>query len=224
MKQPRYHIIIASFVFAILVWISINMADEYALVKHIPVVVENMREGKALRFPIPKTISANFRGRGWQLATIYFSTDLKYYIDVSMLGSEVYRITSHDFFEHVKLPMAVQPLDVKPETLVLALAEYKEKRVPVIPRLVLNYHEGFGQVGSLHVTPESVVVGGAANLSEAVLRWYTEYRKYDNLRSPVNEDLELEEPPTFSLEVVPHSVHVQVDVRPFAERTISELQ
>ncbi len=221
MERKRYHIVIASIIFAILVWISINMAEEYTLVKHVPVVVENLKEGKALKFAVPKTIVVSFKGRGWQLAAIYFSSDVRYYIDMLSLSIEEYMVTKRDFFEHVKLPMAVQPVDVKPETLVLALADYKEKRVPLVPQVILSYREGYGQVGPLHIFPDSVLVGGAANLIETISRWQTVYRKYDNQHNPVNEELGVEEPTDFSLNVVPSTVHLQVDVQPFAEKTFS---
>ena len=212
---------IASIVFAVLVWVSINMAEEYTLTKHLPVVLENKRGGKALRFPVPKSIMARFRGNGWQLAGLYLSSDVKYFIDESTLGSDPYVVTGKDFFDHVKLPIAVQPLDVKPETLLLALADYKEKRVRIVPRVVMDYHDGFGQVGPVRISPESVLVGGAADQVQAITQWQTVYERYDNRREPISEELGLEEPLNFSLEVSPSSVRIDVDVQPFAEKTIT---
>jgi len=221
MEKNRYHIVIASVVFAVLVWVSVNMTDEYTYVTHLAVVIENMAEGKALKFPIPKTVTVSFKGRGWQLAGIYLARDLKYYIDVSSLTSSEYVITSRNLFEHVTVPMAVQPVDVKPETLVLALADFKEKHVPVTPLLTLKFREGYGQVGQVKIAPESVVIGGAENVIQPITQWRSVYRRYEKLHAPVDEDIGIEEPTDFSLDVTPHSARLQIDVQPFAEKTFS---
>lgn len=221
MQKKRYHIVIASIVFAALMWVSVNMGYEYTIVKHIPVVIENLKEGKALKLPVPKTVTVRFKGHGWLLAGLYFLPDIKYFIDVSSLNSEHFIITAQDLPEHVKLPVAVQPLDVKPETLILALDEYKEKRVPIISHLFLDFHEGYGQVGQVHLMPESVLIGGAKEAVEQVKEWPTAYQKFANVSNSIDAEILLDEPPNYSIEVFRKGVHISVNVQPFAEKTFT---
>jgi YbbR domain-containing protein len=221
MDQKRYHIVIASIIFAVVMWLAVNMGYEYTVVKHIPVVIENMKEGKALKYPIPKKVTVRFKGYGWQLAALGLMPEVKYGIDVSMLNSAGFAITSSDLVEHVKLPVAIQPLDVKPETLFLALDDYKEKRVPIISHVVLTCREGFGQVGQIRLVPESVLVGGAQNIIGAISQWRTIHHKFDNQRTSIDEELPLEDPPSYDLDVFPSSVRLRVDVQPFAEKTFT---
>jgi YbbR domain-containing protein len=221
MRKKSYHIVIASIVFAMLMWVSVNMGYEYTITKHIPVVIENLKEGKALKFPIPKTVTMIFKGHGWLLAGLYFLPDVKYFIDASSLTSERFIITPKELPEHVKLPIAIQPLDVKPETLILALDEYKEKRVTVIPHLSLDYHEGYGRVGQIQVTPESITIGGSKGVVDQITEWPTVYQKLKDVSASINEEIPLDEPSNYSIQIFRSSAHIMVNVQPFAEKTFS---
>lgn len=221
MTEKRYHIIIASVVFAILVWLSINMGYEYTLSYQIPVQIENIKKGKALRYPIPKAITVRLRGNGWELASLHLASDISYHIDLSSLNANTYVITARNFGDHVRLPLSLHPVDVLPETLVLALDDYVETTVPVIPRVIVSTKEGFGQVGETRVVPESVVLAGAKAIVDTIDRWATEYRRYENQRAAIEEEIMLEEPAVFGMEIRPRSARILVDVQPFAEKTIS---
>jgi hypothetical protein len=219
MERRKYHIVIAAIIFAILTWVSVNMRDDYTVVMRLPVVLENLKEGKALKYPVPKHVSVRFRGTGWSLAALYLSPDVRYYIDLSSLGSEGFTITSHDVLEHVKLPVALQPLDIKPDSLMLALDDYTEKRVPVMLHIVVNYRDGYGAVGAPRINPDSVVVRGSQHLVGQVKGWPTEYRRFDNLNALLDVNVPLEQPPTYSVDLSVLAVHYHINVQPFAEKT-----
>ena len=221
MKEKRYHIVIASILFAVLMWVSVNLGNEYTVTKHIPVVIENLKEGKVLKSPVPKYVNVRFKGIGWLLAGLYFLPDVKYFIDVSSLNTDQFVVVGRDLQDHVKLPVAVQALDVKPDTILLALDDYTEKRVPVSPHIMLNYRDGYGQVGPVHVQPESVMIGGAKEVLGHIVQWPTSFQKFDNLSSPLNTQIALEEPATHSVEILQLSVHIVVNVQPFAEKILT---
>ncbi len=219
--QKRFHIVIGAVVFAILTWVSVNMRDEYTVTRHLPVVLENTKEGRALKFPVPRFVSVRFRGSGWAITGLYLSPDVKYYIDVASLGAEDFVITGRDLLEHIILPVTLQILEVKPDTLRLAIDEYVEKRVPIIPHIYVNYHDGYGQVGPMQIDPESAVVGGSEYMVRRTASWPTVYKKFDNLRTPVDMDIPLEESPNYSVEAFNRSTHLKIGVQPFAEKTIT---
>jgi YbbR domain-containing protein len=221
MEKKRYHIIIASIVFAILTWLSVNMREEHTIVRSMPVVLENLSEGKALKYPVPKTMTVRFHGNGWLLAGLYLLPDVKYFIDLSTVGPEGFMITAHDLMDHIKLPVAIQPIDVKPETLLVALEEYREKRVPIVPHFSFDFHEGYGQVGSMRIVPESVIIAGSADVIERTTEWPTQYKKFDDVHSSIDMLIPLEEAMNYSAEISARSTHLMVNVQPFAEKTFS---
>ena len=219
MENKKYHIVIASILFATLTWILVNLRYEYTVVKHFPVILENIKEGKALKHPIPQNVNVRFKGTGWSLVELYLLPVKNYSIDLSTVGSEDFIVTGRELAEHIKLPTELQPLDIKPDTMILALEDYKEKRVPVVTNIMVSFREGYGQVGPIHVVPESVVVGGAKSMIENISSWLTNFTRFDELRAPVDTDIPMDEPSTYSVKPMNHSVHLTIDVQPFAEKT-----
>lgn len=217
-ERKRYHIVIASIVFAVIMWVSVNLGDEYTIVKRVPIVLENLKDGKALRHPIPSSVNVRFKGKGWSLMGLYLSPDINYYIDLSTVGAEDYVVTGRDLLEHIKLPVYLQPLDVKPDTMVLALDDYWEKVVPVVSQLAFEFRDGYGQVGSAHLTPDSVKLGGSQRLIGRIMSWPTEYRKFQDLHTPVDAEIPLEASGTISIDVSPQTAKLKVNVQPFAEK------
>jgi len=224
MENKRYHIVIASIIFAIVTWSSVNLRNEFTVALRIPVILDDIRAGVALKYPVPKTVTAHFKGTGWALAGLYFSPDIKYYIDVPSLRPESFIVTGRDLMEHVKLPVTLQVVDVQPETLILALGEYKEKSVPLIPHVTLDYREGFGKVGPVRLVPESVGIGGTKNIVASISEWPTIYRKFENVRSDIDVDLPLEEPQNYAVQLSRASVRLHVSVQPFAEKTFAGIR
>ncbi|MBI4549224.1 MAG: hypothetical protein HY707_14680 [Ignavibacteriae bacterium] len=221
MEKRRYHILIASIIFGLLAWVSVNMSYDYIVVKTISVVLENSGQRTALKYPVPKQITAQVRGNGWMLAGIYLSSQLKYSVNMSQLTRENQIITVREIIENIKLPASIQVIDLKPDTFVLGLAAYKEKRVPITPQIVLNYREGYGQVGPIRITPESVIVGGTKSEIDRLTAWRTEFRKYDDCYTVIDENIPLYTSPTYSVEPLNHSARLQVSVQQLTEKVYS---
>ncbi|MDI6767892.1 MAG: hypothetical protein QME52_13810 [Bacteroidota bacterium] len=220
MREKRYHIVISAIIFAVLMWISVNLSYEETIVKNIPIKIINLPEGKGLRYPLPTSLTIKFRGMGWQLAGLYFFKNLEYTIDLN-LQTESQIITNRNLAEHLKLPPTIFPLDIKPETLFIGLDKFHEKQVSIIPNITIKCPDGYGTVGRWHIEPESVTVMGAVSLVQQINHWSTVYRKYDNQRIPLDVELHLEEPTNYGLKISRNKVRLTVDIQPFAERTIS---
>ena len=221
MEQKRYHIVITSVIFAILAWLTVTLREEYVMVRHIPVVIENMKEGKALKYEIPKTISMRFKSSGWMLAGLYLVPDLAYYVDMASAGADDFVLTRKDILEHVKIPFSLQPFDMKPESLNVGIDDYKERRIPVVPNLMVALKEGYGQVGPVRIVPDSITIGGSKEIIASITSWPSAYKKFEGLYAPVSMDLGLEDPGNYSVLLMPPTVKLYIDVQPFAEKTFS---
>jgi hypothetical protein len=95
--------------------------------------------------------------------------------------------------------------------------------VRVAPRIIVDYHDGYGQVGPMHCIPESVVIAGAKSHLNAIQEWPTVYDKLTDLRTSVDADVNLEESSNFSVSTLQKEVRLQVNVQPYAEKTFSGL-
>jgi YbbR domain-containing protein len=221
--RKNYHIIIASTIFSILLWVSVNMSGEYQTALDIPLVPVNLKEGKALRAALPPTVNVKFRGGGWQLASLYFSPRVRYELDLSTINYQFDYPTNRYMTEFVKAPAGVLPIEVKPETLSVMLDDYVERRVPIHPALAITFKEGFGQVGKTIVRPESVLVGGARNIVNTIRFWTTKPQKFANVKSDINVVMTLSDSLAPLIRLSQDIVSISIDVQQIAEQEFRDI-
>lgn len=223
MTSKRYHIILASILFAILMWVSVNLGYEYQVTRQIPLIFEGLPEGTAFMYPVPTSLTVKLRGPGWQHLTALVTGQLVCIISLDGGNNRSRLLTDKDLRELIKLPTGLTAISFQPDTLLIDFDAYAQKRVPVILDLDMELREGFGIVGKPTIQPESVLIGGAARVLERIAEWHTERRKLTNLMEPVSSELNLRDPATRSLSLPQRSVHLTIDVQPFAEKVFRGL-
>ena len=87
----------------------------------------------------------------------------------------------------------------------------------------LNFRQGYGQVGSTTVTPESITVSGAASLLSTIRTWPTTLLSIDDVKAPIDTDVSLADSASHYLAFSPQTVHVRIDVQQYAEKTVTGL-
>jgi hypothetical protein len=240
MKNRTYHILAAATVFGALVWLSIILREQYQITVNAPLQIEGVPRGWAVRTPVPRAVELRYRGDGWRLLFLVLgpkahlvlpiagtSLGLMQPADSAMQGHPAggaergYML--YDLADRAASPPGVQLVSVTPETLSVGLDQYEQKRVPVSLDLGLMFREGYGQVGTPVIVPDSVTLGGAASVLQDLSSWPTVRETIDNIRMPVETDLALAVNPNYTIALsVPH-VHVSINVQPFAEKTLSGL-
>ncbi len=223
MHSRSYHIVAISVLFALLLWFSINMGEEYQVALQVPLVVENVPAGKAFKHSIPKSLSVKMRGTGWRLASLLFSRESQCILDFASLGKSNAIVTDKELADYLTLSGGIKPVDVNPDTLILDLDQYGEEKVPVIPNVVLEFHENYGLAGEVSVKPESVVVGGAQSILQGVHYWQTVRQTFADLRESFTVELPLVEPTDYSLQLFQKNVQFSANVQPFAEKTFLDI-
>lgn len=223
MRDKRYHIILATTLFAILLWASVNLTYEYQTTVKAPLVVEGIPANRAVATPFPQSLAMRFRGNGWRIAALSMSGDLRCRLDYETLPPHRKALTLNDIVERLNLPLGIQPIDMKPESLFLALEPYTEKRVPVTLERAISFQEGFGQVGPTTISPESITVGGASSVVSRIRSWATAQTAFLKLKAPVDTDVPLADTASYLLTFSPASVRVRFNIQPFAEKTIPGL-
>lgn len=223
MKDIRYNVILATTLFAILLWVSVNLTYEYQITATAPLVVDGIPTDRELATPLPRTVAMRFRGNGWRMAALALSGDLRCHIDFETLPANRRALTLIDIVERLNIPPGIQPVDMKPESLFLSLEPYVEKRVPVVLEHTMSFQGGFGQVGPTKILPESVTVRGASSVVSQIPSWPTAFTTFTKLKAPVDMEVRLADTSSYRLSFSPASVRVQINIQPFAERTIPGL-
>lgn len=223
MKKQRTHIILGATLFGILLWLSINMTYDYQTTVTAPLIVKNLPQGMAINTPMPRTLQLKLRGNGWRLASQLTGHELECVLDLASLAPKQRVIILADVAERINLPIGVQAVDMKPESLFVSLERYAEKRVPVVIEPHISFRDGYGQVGSVVIKPESVTIGGAESVLRDISAWGSGRGAFTTLRASVDSDIDIIDTSTQTLTVSPTTVHFTINVQPLAEKIFSGL-
>lgn len=219
MKNKNIHIVIFSSLFAVVLWLCVNMGYEYQSVISVPLILENIKPNRALARPIPSSLKVKVRTSGWQLVGLSFVPEIRYVLDVSDISIRYNFATSKDITERLKLPQGVRATDIKPETIAVVLDERIRKNVPVEALVRMSFRDGYGVVGDVRTSPDSVLLTGAKSLLDKIDQWQTEPLEFSNLKSGVNARVAVSDTFAFGITPIPTFVSLQFDVQPTAEKS-----
>jgi YbbR domain-containing protein len=219
MKFKHYHIIIGAFLFALLMWVSVNMTYDYATTYTIPIKLDNLPTGKILKYPIPKNLYLRIKGSGWHLTSLFISGNLELIIDGTKFTANTVTFTDALVVEKIKLPTPISILDLSPDSLNFVIEDCLTKKVIVKPLINLDFLEGYGQVGDIEVFPDSILVKGSQSNIGSIDDWRTKPVTLNKLSKPVHVKLPLQEPPEYIIKIEQKEVDLRINVQPFAEKS-----
>jgi hypothetical protein len=223
MKKRRFHIVIAVILFGILLWLSVTLRESYQITLSVPVILEDIPTMTAVRTPVPRALHVKLNGDGWRLIGLEWGPTMRITLPIGSTAHEGSRIVFKDFADRLPLGSSVRVVDVKPESIVISLDRYAEKKVPILLDGAFHFREGYGAVEDPVILPESVTVGGAESVVHTLSVWKTEHRSFDDLRSSVDVPVSLTENHEYALYLSPTQIHVRLPVEPFAEKVITGL-
>ncbi len=222
MKVRNVHIVLATTFFAVLLWLSVSLSDQYQVHVHVPVIVQNVPPGRALSSPLPRDVRVTLNDYGWRLAKAVWGAQVEWAIDVSLLPSQHRALTVRDLSEQLGSRFGLKPLSMMPDSIYIMLDTVETKRVAVVPRYSATFREGYGQIGPASVLPESVTVHGARRVIRPLQAWPTAFRQFDQLRQSVDLLVPLADTAGL-LDFTPREVRLRLDVQQFAEKTFAHV-
>ena len=223
MKQRNIQIVAAAALFGILVWLSVAMREEYHVSIAAPLSIEDVPPDWAIRTPVPLAVQLRFRGDGWRLAGLLLGREIRLAFSYANFSAGKGAITTSDIADKIGLRAGIQLVGVKPDSIHVAIDPFSEKTVPVVPDYTISFRDGYGQVGSVAVQPESVTIGGATSILEHITTWPTTRASFEDVRVPVDTRIALESTTAYDLTFSTSIVRVRVDVQPIAEKVFSGL-
>ncbi len=223
MKERKLPIILFSLIFAFLVWMSVNLGNQFQTSIEVPVHIENLKESQAIAVPLPSSVRFKVQGTGWQLLNALITPNLNYTIDFSIPMRGDFLFTSKDLIERVQLSNGLHVFESSPETVLVRLDEKYSKKIPVIPQIKAFYREGFGQVGTLSTDPDSIIITGARSLLNSIHKWKTMPLELHDINAPVSMRVPLSDSLQLELEKSTSAIDLHFDVQPIAEKTINDI-
>ena len=219
MKNKNFHIVIFSTLFAAVLWATVNLGYEYQTIVSVPLILENMKFNRSLARPLPRSVNVKIRASGWQIMRLNFIPDTRYVLDVGDISIKYNFATNKDIPERLKLPFEIRAIDVTPETIAVVLDEKVKKTVPVAPVVQMNFREGYGLVGEVRTTPDSITLTGARSVLEKIDQWQTGPLEFSNLKSDVTARASVSDTLAYAVTPSPSSVSLEMSVQPTAEKS-----
>lgn len=220
----KYHILAASFIVSLLLWISLNLNLSYEIERTIPVRI-NVNKPFAVENEIPLNLDVKIKARGWTLLRLYTSLNLNFNYDVYVTKNEQITILTKQYLNDNAA--SVQNLTityVKPESLFVKIGRYDEKYVKVIPRVYVDCREGYQTVGIPIVEPDSIKIGGSVKILDSLKFIYTEDFIYKNVNSTINDVVNLSDSLSNIVWRSADKVNLKVNVELAAEKEFRNVE
>jgi YbbR domain-containing protein len=187
----KYHIFAASFIVSLLLWVSLNLNLSYEIERKVPVRI-NVNKPFAVADEIPLNLDVKIKGRGWTLLRLFTSFNLNFNYDVYVTREEqILVLTKLYLNDNAASGQNLTVTYAKPESLFVKIGRYEEKYVRIVPRVYVDCKDGYQMVGSPVVEPDSIKIGGAAQILDSLKYIYTRDLIYKNASSPINDVVRL---------------------------------
>ena len=223
MKPRNLHIIIVAACLGTIIWLTVSLREQYQIAIDVPISIDGVPSGSAIRSPVPPTVHVKLRGDGWRLATLLMGPEVHLALPLESLTSGRRAVLMNELADRFAARPGIEIMDCDPETLSVDIDRRSKKSVPVAIDCSLSFDNGYGQVGRTSVVPESVSVSGAESIVRSIDAWRTDHRTFESLRSSVDEEIPLATSSPYQLAIRPAKVRVHVSVEPFAEQTFTGL-
>jgi YbbR domain-containing protein len=184
-------IIILTFVFSFVLWISISLSEEYFATFDFPVKLVDFPQGYTTGTEIAEKISVKLKGRGWKLLTINLASDTEYLVSAGQDSGRKYVNLYNFLMENQWLSSDIEVVDISPDTLSFYVEKIESKKVAVTPNLHLNFKPGFGLAEKVKISPDSVIVSGPGSIIKTIYSIPTEEIELTNLDERITERINL---------------------------------
>jgi YbbR domain-containing protein len=220
----KYHIVIASLLLSLVLWLSLNLNQTYEIEKSIPIKI-NINKPFAVSGNIPLNLEVKFKGVGWNLVRLFTSLNIEFNYDITARGSEKFIILTKDYLENsLGSSKNVNIAAVYPETLLVKIENYEEKYVKLLPRVLVECREGYQVVGKPIVEPDSIKIGGAVDILKNLRFIYTQPQVFTNVNAGIIKNVNVSDSLSNLLWRSQNDVKLTINVELTAEKEFGNIE
>ena len=224
MFKYRYHIVIASIILSIILWLSLNLNQTYEIEKSVPVKI-NINKPYAVSGNITLNLDVKFRGVGWNLIRLFTSLNPEFNYNITARKNEQFVILTKEFLDdNLGLTQNLNIIYVYPETLFVKVESYEEKYVKILPRILVNCREGYQVVGKPVLEPDSIKIGGAVNLLRSLSYLYTKEEMFRGVSAGIIKNISVSDSLSNILWRSQNEVKLTVNVELTAEKEFQNIE
>lgn len=224
MSKFKYHILIASLLLSAVLWISLNLNQNYEIEKTIPVKIK-INKPFAVSGNIPLNLDVKFRGIGWNLIRLFTSFNLEFTYDINSKKKDQFIIITKEYLDNnLGLSQNLQITGVYPETLFVKIENYEEKYVRINPNLQINCMDGYQIVGKPELKPDSIKIGGAIDILKMLNHLNTKSMVFDKVNAGISRKINVSDSLSNILWFSQSELDLKINIEPTAEKEFTNIE
>lgn len=209
--------------FAVVIWIFVQFSKEYNEIIDIPVKYVNIPPDKLLPPDNPTVLKLRMEENGFKIAWFsLFPPTL--YVDVSKTvkknGNLIYVIDENRKEILSQLDIDFENNQFIKDTLTIKFQQKKEKKLPVISEIEVDFAAGYSATGELKIEPDSVKVSGPDALLDTLTRLYTKPLRLKKVAEDLSGTVELDTTGLKNLTLYTEEVKYNLNVEKFTEGSV----
>jgi len=220
MKKNFYAIII-SFLFSVILWISISLSNDYYATFEVPVKLIDFPAGYSTGSPLPETVSIKLKGKGWKLVSLELSTATDFDIPIGYEYGRRYANLYNFIPDNPWLTSDVEVTSIAPDTLSFFIEKAFTKKVKIYPDVDLGFKPDYGLASQISVLPDSVVVYGPYSYLKGLDSIKTQTLKLTDLEAKITKQVPLEK--IEGMQYKYNSVKIYLDVQKIVDRNFDNV-
>lgn len=189
--NKKINIIIVSFIFSIILWVSISLSNEYFTSINVNLKVIDLPYGYTTATKLPNNIILKIKAKGWKLAAESLGDGSDFFVSAKYDSGKINLNLYNSLSENRWLANDIEVININPDTLSFRVERIASKKIKISPNVNLTFKQGYGLAEPAYIYPESTIVYGPwsviRNLSSVTL----EYSTYIKSDSRIQEKLSL---------------------------------
>lgn len=203
-----------AFFISLILWLMVNLSRDFNITIQVPIQLVNLPDNFALSSDVPENASVNLTGEGWKLIPIYTNPPR---INLTAESRQI------NLTEQMRNQMGafsdLNILQVEPAAITIETEEKASKKVPLEPRVELDFRIQYGLVQDPVFDPDSVTVTAARSRLERIDSWATAELEIDDINRSFERNIALRTPDS-NVIINPETVTMRADVSEFTEAEV----
>ncbi len=209
-----------SLILSVVLWLYITLQAEYDVTVPIPLELR-LPANRSFDVAPPSLVYVTLRGSGWNLLnTLYIDRSVRIAVDLPS-QSRGGTISEAELRSRFRTAVPIRVLRIEPSSIDYQLGVLVQRKVPILPRVVVTSADGHVFVPPLILVPDSAVVVGSARVVDSLSSWPTQQLMRINQRQTFTELLALEQSPI--VRVLPDHVLLKAAIEPIGELTLYDV-
>jgi YbbR domain-containing protein len=215
-------IYISSLVFAIVLWLYINLNLVYNISVSIPLDIK-LSKTQALANDLPGSVDVSLKGKGWDLLGLVLSKSIILNLDLTNYKKDTKINISQSINELLNLSTNVVIVSVNPDAIDINFDNFTSKMVKIKNMVNVVPKDGYLIINSPKIVPDSVKVSGAISIIGKIKFLPTEIMNVENVNSGFTRTIKIFDTLNNIIKIEPKTVTITYNIELSAEKNIEDV-